>query len=37
VDKAPAQVVAKERLKLADLKTSLQQLTNKRASIADMA
>ncbi len=37
VSKAPAEVVAKERLKLADMETSLQQLTKKRVSIADMA
>ena len=37
VSKAPAEVVAKERLKLADLENSLHQLTTKRNSIADMA
>ena len=37
VSKAPAEVVAKERLKLADLENSLNQLTTKRNSIADMA
>jgi valyl-tRNA synthetase len=37
VSKAPAEVVAKERLKLADLENSLHQLTTKRNSIVDMA
>jgi valyl-tRNA synthetase len=37
VDNAPAEVVAKERQKLSDFESSLTQLQEKRAAIADMA
>ena len=37
VDNAPAEVVAKERQKLSDFESSLTQLQEKRAAIAEMA
>jgi len=37
VGNAPAEVVAKERQKLADFESSLSQLNQKRNSIAEMA
>ena len=37
VSKAPPEVVAKERQKLAELESSLGQLNQKRLAIADMA
>ena len=37
VDNAPEEVVAKERQKLSDVESTLAQLQEKRAAIADMA